>query len=158
MLQEIPTILRETASFGGKYPKKGPLPSPCYTYLRILSYGYDTNFVLSQRIQFLSDELDDSHVFELSKRIASQSELLNLGINGLRLPENIIEAALYRHPKDIQDAAHDVLREWVKRQSNRVDAYHSLLRCLKQCEMNELARDLRKLAVGPVDRDQSESC
>ena len=126
------------------------------SYLRILSYGYDANFVLSQIMQFLSDELDDAHVLELSRRITSESELLNLGINGLRLREYIIDAALFRHPKDIQDAAHYVLREWVKRQSNRVDAYHSLLKCLKQCEMNELARDLRKLAVGPVDSDQSE--
>ena len=128
------------------------------SYLRILSYGYDTNFVLSQIIQFLSGELDDSHVFELSRRITSESELLNLGINGLKLREYITDAAVYRHPKDIQDAAHDVLKEWVKRQSNRVDAYHSLLRCLKDCEMNELARDLRKLAVGPVNSDQSEYC
>ena len=128
------------------------------SFVGILSYGYDTNFVLSQIIQFLSGELDDSHVLELSRRITSQSELLNLGINGLRLRENIIDAAVYRHPQEIQNAAHDVLKEWVKRQSNRVDAYHSLLRCLKQCEMNELARDLRKLAVGPVDSDQSEYC
>ena len=102
--------------------------------------------------------LDDSHVLELSRRITSETELLNLGINGLRLREYVIDAAMYRHPKEIQNAAHDVLTEWVKRQSNRVDAYHSLLKCLKQCEMNELARDLRKLAVGPVDSDQSEYC
>ena len=118
--------------------------------------AFETNFVLSQIIQFLSDELDDSHVFELSRRITSESELMNLGINGLKLREYIIDAALFRHPKDIQDAAHDVLTEWVQRQSNRVDAYHSLLRCLKQCEMNQLARDLQKLAVGTIDSDQSE--
>ena len=78
---------------------------------------------------------------------------MNLGINGLKLRKNVIEAALYRHPKDIQDAAHDVLTEWVKRQSNRVNAYGTLLQCLRQCQMNQLAADLRQLAVRAVDSD-----
>ena len=76
---------------------------------------------------------------------------MNLGINGLKLRKNIIEAALYRHPKDIQDAAHDVLSEWVKRQENMVDAYGSLLASLKHCQMNQLANDLRQLVEGTVD-------
>ena len=121
------------------------------SFFGILSYGYDTNFVLSQIIQFLSDELDDSHVFELSRRITSESELVNLGINGLKLREYIIDAALFRHPKDIQDAAHDVLSEWVKRRANMVDAYQDLLTSLKHCKMNQLATDLRLLVQGTVD-------
>ena len=101
--------------------------------------------------QLFSDVLDDCHIFELSKRITTESELMNLGINGLKLRKNIIEAALYRHPKDIQDAAHDILSEWVKRQENMVDTYQNLLTSLKHCQMNQLATDLRQLAVGAVD-------
>ena len=101
--------------------------------------------------QLFSDVLDDCHIFELSKRITTESELMNLGIKGLKLRKNVIEAALYRHPKDIQDAAHDVLSEWVKRRANMVDAYQDLLTSLKHCKMNQLATDLWLLVQGTVD-------
>ena len=78
----------------------------------------------------LSDTLDDVHILELSKRITSESDLMELGIKGLRLEKFLIEAALYRHPKDIQDAALDVLSEWMKQQRNMTDAYTTLLKCL----------------------------
>ena len=111
------------------------------------------SFLYFDTVQLFSGILDESHIFELSKRITSESDLMNLGIKGLKLRKNLIEAALYRHPKDIQDAAHDVLSEWMKRQPNVVDSYCTLLQYLRQCQMNQLAAYLRQLVEGTVGDD-----
>ena len=97
--------------------------------------------------------LDDTHVFKLSTRITTESELMNLGIKGLKLPKFIIESALYRHPKDIQDAAHDVLSEWVKQQEDMENNYKNLVQCLKQCQMNQLAVELMQLVEGTCNSE-----
>ena len=104
---------------------------------------------------FYSGVLDDTHVFELSKRITSESELRNLGITGLRLSKYIIHAAMTDHPRHIQDAAYDVISEWVKQQENMEVAYKTLLQCLKRCQMNQLMAELRRLVEGTVDSDQT---
>ena len=78
---------------------------------------------------------------------------MNLGIKGLKLDKSIIEAALYRHPKDIQDAAHDALSDWVKQQENVNNNYKNLVQCLKQCQMNQLAVELMQLVDGAGDSE-----
>ena len=80
---------------------------------------------------------------------------MNLGIKGLKLRKFVIEAALYRHPKDIQDAAHDVLSEWVKQQENVGNNYNNLIQCLRQCQMNQLVVGLKQLVEGIVDSGQT---
>ena len=55
------------------------------------------------------DTLEDSHVLNLSQRITSEQELRDLGTKALKVPEHIINTALYNHRTSINDAAHDVL-------------------------------------------------
>ena len=108
--------------------------------------------ILVFSFKYFSGVLDDTHVFELSRKITTDAQLMSLGMKGLKLDKTIIEAALYRHPKDIQDAAHDVLSEWVKQQENIDNNYNILVHGLIRCGMSQLAAELRQLVKGAEDR------
>ena len=69
-----------------------------------------------------SGSLTDKHVLELSKRITRESELMDLGIKVLELPDYVTKTALF-NKKEIQDATYDVLSTWLKEQKNRQEAY-----------------------------------
>ena len=70
----------------------------------------------------MATDLTDSSVLELSERITSEEELMNLGVKGLRLPQHKILQAITNN-KRIQSAAHDVLSTWFKQQTDRHEAY-----------------------------------
>ena len=86
-------------------------------------------------------------MLELSRRITSATELEDLGIMGLGLPENVIKTAVY-DKKEIQSAAYDVLSTWLKQQNNRREAYTTLHAGLKRAEMNQLAFLLKQWVEG----------
>ena len=87
--------------------------------------------------------LTDSHVLELSKRIESGSDLRDFGIKVLKMPEHVINTALYNHCTNNQSAAHIVLSAWRKQQTNEHEAYSNLITLLQACEMNQLAAELK---------------
>ena len=91
--------------------------------------------------------LTDEHIVDLSKRITCESELVNLGVKVLKLPKFIIRAAIY-NKKEIQDAAHEVLNTWLKKQENREEAFNNLQSALLENEMNQLAAELRLWRYG----------
>ena len=95
-----------------------------------------------------SDSLLDEHILELSKRIPSGNELVDLGITVLRLPECKINAALYDHNNSIQAATLELLSFWVKRQTSRKEAYSNLYSSLRKAQMGELAGLLKKWVEG----------
>ena len=99
---------------------------------------------------YIVDTLEDSHVLNLSQRITSEQDLRIFGTNGLRVPEHVIDTALYNYRTCIQDAAHSVLSMWLKQQPNRQEAYMNLQAGLKRAQMNELAALVRKW-VGAVE-------
>ena len=70
---------------------------------------------------------------KLSERIVSEDELVSLGITGLKLPYHEVKKALTNHSKDIQSAAHEVLRTWLKQQTNREEAFVKIHEALKEC-------------------------
>ena len=102
-----------------------------------------------QFIFYFTAELEDFHVVELSTRITSAQELLNLGIKGLNLPRHSIQSALYNHKDSIQDAAYTVISDWVKQYQHASEAYFNILASLQKCKMNQLASQLREWAEGP---------
>ena len=91
--------------------------------------------------------LTDGHIVDLSQKITCESELVNLGVKVLKLPEFIIKAAIY-NKNEIQDAAHEVLHTWLKKQSNREEAFNNLQSALLENEMNLLAAELRSWRNG----------
>ena len=94
--------------------------------------------------------LTDEHIVNLSKRITSQSELVELGVRGLNLPEFIIDAAIY-NKNEIQDATREVLQTWVKQQTNREESLVKLQTGLQKCEMNSLVAELRLWTEGRTE-------
>ena len=97
---------------------------------------------------YLLASLGDEHVLELSKRITSGEELVELGINGLGIPEFKIKAVMYDHSDSIQAATHDLLSTWLKQQTDTQEAYMNLCASLRRCQMNQLAIQLTKWVEG----------
>ena len=97
---------------------------------------------------YLLASLGDEHVLELSKRITSGEELVELGINGLGIPEFKIKAVMYDHSDSIQAATHELLSTWLKQQTDRQEAYMNLCTSLRRCQMNQLAIQLTKWVAG----------
>ena len=86
--------------------------------------------------------LKDEYLVNLSQRITSEKELLELGVKGLKLKDYIIQTALYNHNRDIQSAVYDVLSSWVKQYESREEALGHLQNALKECNMKWLADEL----------------
>ena len=100
---------------------------------------------------FISDSLQDEHVFELSRRITDGDELTQFGIKVLTFKEDIIKAAMYDHSNSIQAATRKLLYKWLKQQPTGQEAYINLQMGLKRAQMNQLAAQLRKWVEGIDD-------
>ena len=59
--------------------------------------------------------LRDVHLVKLSRLITTETELMRLGKEGLKLHESFVQSALTDNPGDIHYAAFDVLSRWRKR-------------------------------------------
>ena len=94
------------------------------------------------------DSLTDEHVLELSKRITSEEELMDLGIKVLGLPDFLIKTAFYDNREKMQPATHEILSRWLKQQNSRREAYINLHAGLKKCEMSQLAAELKLWVEG----------
>ena len=79
------------------------------------------------------------HLLELSKRIASADEYLDLSIKVLGLPDHQVESIWNKHRPDTNQAAYDALKTWFKKQPNAYKAFSSLHTSLQSCEMSQLA-------------------
>ena len=97
---------------------------------------------------FIAGSLTDAHVLELSKRITSEEELMDLGIKVLGLPEFVIKTALFDNREKLQAATHELLSRWLKQQNNRLEAYMNLQVGLRKCRMNQLAMELKQWVEG----------
>ena len=105
------------------------------------------------------DELTDSHIVSLSRRITSEQELHDVGTGALRLDKTITDNALHNHRTSIQDAAREVLHTWANMQvKERTEVYVRLLEALRKYEMNQLAEYLKTLVEGTKDSSQVAKC
>ena len=68
---------------------------------------------------------------------------MDFGIKCLSLPDFKVKTAMYDHSDSIQAATHELLFTWLKKQTDRQEAYKNLLAGLKRAEMNQLASNLR---------------
>ena len=94
--------------------------------------------------------LTDEHILKLSERIRCQSELLNLGVRTLKLPERIVQTAL-TNKNEIQSAANDVLQTWFKKQKNGAEAFSNIQNALEESGLNLLAMELRNWVENTAD-------
>ena len=93
----------------------------------------------------------------LSRRITSEKELRDLGTIAFKLDDYVIDNALHQERPSIQDAARKVIQTWVNMQVEiRSRTYVKLLAVLEQCQMNQLAAQLRGLVEGTEDAAESK--
>ena len=81
-------------------------------------------------------------MWSLSKEITTRSDLLTLGLNGLKLSRSVIQTALTNHQGDINSAAHSVLQKWFQEYENGEDALTDLQSVLHKSGMSNLASQL----------------
>ena len=95
---------------------------------------------------------------DLSHRITSEKDLVEVGVKSLKLPDFIIKSALYNH-KDINSAAHDVFRSWRQKQNNDQEAYITLKAFFRQHGFNNLAAvlDREPTTASPIFTLSQES-
>ena len=90
---------------------------------------------------------EDAHLFEMSLRIMDKQELQHLGLKVLKVPSHTVDSATYNE-KEIQDAAHKLLKTWYQNQINREEAYKNLYTALWDNGLRLLAGDLKQLVTG----------
>ena len=113
----------------------------------------------------ISVSLTDVHILDLSERVTSRRELMNLGIKVLRQRDFKIKSAI-TNAREIQDAAYDVLSAWFLQQNNRGEAYTSLYTGLRENRMNQLAGELKQwvqktptqVTTTPDERKFTQDC
>ena len=83
----------------------------------------------------------------LADRITDKHGLDDLGINVLKLPAYKVDSVWTKHKPDANLAANELLHTWLKKQTNRHEAYTKLITALHKCEMNQLATELQHWAT-----------
>ena len=104
---------------------------------------------------FNAGSLEGSHLLELSKRVQSKGQLMDLGIKGLKLPGFKIQSALYDHKDSIQAASYEVIRHWSQQHANRHEAYATLLTGLKKAQMYQLAGEVQMWVEGKKEESST---
>ena len=101
--------------------------------------------------------LQDDHIWNLAKRFKDQSEILNLGLQVLKLREYQVDSIWNKHKPDANLTARKLLQKWLQQFKSRTEAYTSLHDALTKNDMNQLATLLRKWveANGPGKRQLS---
>ena len=125
--------------------------------LRILLFEWSLTHLLSSYCTLthyfcsVSGSLTDAHILKLSKRITDKSELMELGIKVLGLPDFLIKTALYDNREKMQPATHEILSRWLKAHTSRQEAYVNLHAGLKKGGMKELAVKLTQWVEGTAE-------
>ena len=97
---------------------------------------------------FYLGSLEDDHIVKLCQQITSRADLMELGVNVLRLPGYTVDSAITDNRNSIQEAAHKVLSTWLVRQANKTEAYRSLVTSLRRSNMTLLGNQLVEWVQG----------
>ena len=92
-----------------------------------------------------SRSLMDSDIQQFSQWFTDVGLLRQFTYGGLKMKSHNIESSISNYPRDIQAAAHDVLRKWQLTQGNREEALRYLFDALEESNMKSLAEDLKQL-------------
>ena len=94
-------------------------------------------------------ELTDIRSLEVAFRLSKKLDIRNLGLH-LGIESYKLDAIFQDNKANINEAAHEVLQEWRKRQRSDTEAYKSLLAVLKHPNVNllHIVRDVFGESVG----------
>ena len=79
-------------------------------------------------------------ILELSKRIATEDDLLVLALQELHIPEHVVNSHMRDHPESVTLAAYGVLKRWRKLQDDGYRAYATLIRVKMPRYVKEILR------------------
>ena len=81
-------------------------------------------------------------ILELSKRIATEDDLLVLALQGLYIPEHVVSSHMTDHPESVALAAYGVLKRWRKSQDDGYRAYAALADALIRVKMTRYVNEI----------------
>ena len=123
-----------------------------FVYLSFILHVWIRQSCIKFKFSIFSDCLEDEHVLELSKRIANETDLNEFGVKVLQMPQYDIDAALTNHPREIQMAAHDILKKWVIALDKREIAYNTLIKNLQQSDLRNWTNKLKDIVHGKEEK------
>ena len=83
-------------------------------------------------------ELTDETLLKVALTISKRSDVMRLGMIGLKMKSNEVNISLNNNSEDVTMATNDVLEKWNTSQSNSRSAYMSLRGALKVVNMNSV--------------------
>ena len=92
--------------------------------------------------------LQDDHIWNLAQRFKDESEILNLGLQVLKLREYQVDFIWNKRKPDANVVARELIQKWLLQFETRAEAYTSLHDALRKNDMNQLAALLRKWVEG----------
>ena len=90
--------------------------------------------------RILTDEL----LLNIGQKVTDYGILQELAYQGLKLKYHEIQPIITNKPNDVQIVARELLRIWLRKQSNMEEAFTNLHAALTECELNMLADELVK--------------
>ena len=88
-------------------------------------------------------KLTDVMLLSLSKLIAIESDVWNLGLQGLKLKDHMIQRHLTNYKHDITVAAYHMLAQWRHSQTDDHVAYRNICYALMDANMHNLINVLK---------------
>ena len=82
----------------------------------------------------------------MSERLDNKTDIKRLGLK-LNVQTHIINATLSNNANSLTDAAHNILKDWFKRQNDRKSAYQVLGQALKVSQLNMIANDVLEYSL-----------
>ena len=108
---------------------------------------------MGETLAYQEQDLTSLKLHDVARQLVSPLDVRSLGLR-LGVADYTIDAALYNHKGDIQEAAYAVLKEWFKGQENRTEAYvqlHTALRHLTVGLSHEAEEVLNSLGSDPIE-------
>ena len=88
--------------------------------------------------------LQDEHLLNIAQKVTDYGILRKLAYRGLKLEDHEIQLSITGKQNDVQMAAHELLRIWLKMQNNKEEAFTNLHAALQECQLEMLADELVK--------------
>ena len=88
--------------------------------------------------------LRDEHLLNIAQKVTDYGILRKLACRGLKLEDHEIQSSITEKQNDVQMAAHDLLRIWLKTQNSKEEAFTNLHAALQECQLEMLADELVK--------------
>ena len=92
--------------------------------------------------------LQGDHIWNLAQRFVDESEIWNLGLQVLKLPQHQVASIWNKHKPDANLTARELLQKWSLQYESHPEAYTSLYVALTKNSMNQRAQLLKEWVEG----------